>query len=55
MTAKTRYDALSTDRSQFLNTAQEATKLTLPQLVRGEEETYRGAKNLPTPWQSVGA
>ena len=55
MTAKTRYDALSTDRSQFLNTAQEATKLTLPQLVRGEEENYRGAKNLPTPWQSVGA
>ena len=55
MTAKTRYDALSSDRSQFLNTAQEATKLTLPQLVRGEEENYRGAKNLPTPWQSVGA
>jgi len=55
MTAKTRYDALSSDRSQFLNTAQEATKLTLPQLIRGEEENYRGAKNLPTPWQSVGA
>tara|TARA_R100001443_G_C3360788_1_gene179012 strand:+ start:1718 stop:3286 length:1569 start_codon:yes stop_codon:yes gene_type:complete len=55
MTAKTRYDILSSDRSQFLNIAEQATKLTLPQLVRGEEDNFKGAKNLITPWQSVGA
>ena len=55
MTAKERYDALSSDRAQFLNTAEQATDLTLPYLVRGEEYTSRGASNLKTPWQSVGA
>jgi len=55
MNAKERYDALSTDRAHFLNIAEQATKLTLPQLVRGEEEFPIGAKNLITPWQSVGA
>lgn len=54
MTAKQRYDSLSTDRTQFLSIATQATRLTLPQLVR-EEEEHRGAKNLITPWQSVGA
>ena len=55
MTAKSRYDSLSSDRSQFLNVAKQATELTLPYLVRGEEEQSKGAKNLITPWQSVGA
>lgn len=55
MTAKSRYDALSSDRSQFLNIAEQATKLTLPYLVRGEEDHNGGARNLTTPWQSVGA
>lgn len=55
MTAKQRYDNLSSDRSQFLDVAKQATKLTLPYLVRGEEEYTGGAKNLLTPWQSVGA
>ena len=56
MTAKQRYDILSSDRTQFLRIAEEATKLTLPYLVRGEEEyTKAGARNLQTPWQSVGA
>jgi len=54
MTAKSRYDALSSDRSQYLNIAEQATKLTLPYLVRGEEN-YKGTRNLTTPWQSVGA
>ena len=54
MTAKRRYDALSSERSQFLNVATQATRLTLPGLVR-EEEDHSGAKNLITPWQSVGA
>ena len=55
MSAKTRYDSLASERSQFLNIAEEAAKLTIPNLIRGEEEFMRGAKNLSTPWQSVGA
>ena len=55
MSAKTRYDSLSSNRSQFLNTAEEAAKLTIPYLIRGEEDFYKSAKSLSTPWQSVGA
>jgi len=55
MTAKERYDYLSTDRTQFLSEAEDATKLTLPYLIRGHEENARGMKQLKTPWQSVGA
>src|SRR6056300_1938860 len=55
MSAKTRYDVLSSDRSQFLNEAEQASKLTLPYLIRGHEEHTYGMKNLLTPWQSVGA
>ncbi len=55
MSAKERYDYLSSDRSQFLSEAEEATKLTLPYLIRGHEENSRGMKQLKTPWQSVGA
>ena len=55
MTAKERYDYLCSDRSQFLSEAEDATKLTLPYLIRGHEENARGMKQLQTPWQSVGA
>ena len=55
MTAKTRYDVLSTDRSHFLRIAEDAAKLTLPHLIRPEGEYTKGAHNLTTPWQSVGA
>ena len=55
MSAKERYDYLSSDRSQFLTEAEDASKLTLPYLIRGHEENARGMKQLPTPWQSVGA
>ena len=55
MTAQSRYERLSSDRSQFLNTARQAADLTLPYLIRGEETYYKGARNLITPWQSVGA
>ncbi len=55
MSAKTRYDYLSSKRSEFLNEAKECSELTLPYLIRGEEEYTRGMKNLRTPWQSVGA
>jgi len=55
MSAKQRYDRLSSDRSQFLNTARQAAELTLPYLIREDEAYTKGAKNLITPWQSVGA
>ncbi len=55
MSAKQRYDRLSSDRSQFLNTARQAADLTLPYLIREDESFTKGARNLITPWQSVGA
>ena len=55
MTAKSRYDYLSSDRSQFLTEAEDAAKLTLPYLISGHEENTSGMKQLNTPWQSVGA
>ena len=39
MTAKSRYDELSSSRSQFLNSARQAAELTLPYLIR-EDETH---------------
>ena len=55
MTARTRYDYLSSDRAQFLDEAKEGSELTLPYLIRGHEENYTGMRRLMTPHQSVGA
>ena len=55
MSAKTRYDALTSDRSQFLDQAYESSRITLPYLIRQDEDYHRGMRYLPTPWQSVGA
>lgn len=55
MNAKKRYDELSSDRTQFLDEARQASELTLPYLIRGHEEYHSGMKQLKTPWQSVGA
>jgi hypothetical protein len=55
MTAKSRYDRLSSQRSQFLNSARQAADLTLPYLIREDEHFTKGALKLPTPWQSTGA
>ena len=55
MSAKERYDYLSSDRSQFLTEAEDASKLTLPYLISGHEENVKGMRHLITPWQSVGA
>ena len=54
MTAKTRYDKLSSDRSQYLRVAEDASKLTIPYLIH-QDENVTGMRNLKTPWQSVGA
>ncbi len=55
MTARQRYDRLSSDRSQFLNSARKAAELTLPYLIREDETTRKSAVKLTTPWQSIGA
>ena len=55
MTAKSRYDRLSSSRSQFLNSARQAADLTLPYLIRDDEHTTKSAVKLTTPWQSTGA
>ena len=55
MNAKSRYDRLSSDRSQFLNTARQAADLTLPYLIREDEHFTKGSLKLTTPWQSQGA
>lgn len=56
MSARTRYDYLTRNRTQFLDVAVQCSKLTLPYLVQEDEvggrNTYR---RLITPWQSVGA
>ena len=53
-TAKSRYDALSSNRNQFLQTAIDAAALTLPYLMK-QDEADSNYKVLITPWQSVGA
>ena len=55
MTAKQRYDRLSSRRSQFLNSARQAADLTLPYLIREDELTSKTNLRLPQPWQSTGA
>ena len=55
MAAKKRYDVLQSDRQQFLDKAWEASQLTLPYLIRRDDDYTKGAKVLKTPWQSVGA
>ena len=54
MTAKTRYDYLSSERTQFLDEAEQAAELTLPYLIIKDQYT-KGMRHLPTPWQTVGA
>ena len=53
--ARERYSKLSSNRTQFLDTAVECSKLTLPYLVQ-EDSSLRGSKRtLTQPWQSVGS
>ena len=55
MIARERYDKLASDRSQFLDTAVECSKLTLPYLIQDDLNLKMNHRNLITPWQSVGA
>ena len=55
MTARERYNELTSNRSQFLNTAVECSELTLPYLISEDLTTNPNHRRLTTPWQSVGA
>ena len=55
MTAKSRYDRLSSNRSQFLTSARQAADLTIPYLIREDEQSSKSSLRFPTPWQSTGA
>jgi len=54
MNAKSRYDHLSSYRSQFLDTAVECSRLTIPYLIQRDEFRVTH-QSLRQPWQSVGA
>ena len=54
MTAKKRYDVLSSSRSRFLQVAEDSSKLTIPYLIH-QDDSATGQRSLTTPWQSVGA
>jgi hypothetical protein len=56
MKAKSRYDYLTKDRSQFLDVAEQCSQLTLPFLINQDDDNQRGGRGrIKTPWQSVGA
>ena len=55
MTARERYNKLSTSRQQFLDKAVDCSKLTLPYLIDDDTSTKTHHKSLSVPWQSVGA
>ena len=54
MNARKRYNELQSERQQFLDVAIQCSKLTLPYLMKQENDTDTH-QNFKTPWQSVGA
>ena len=54
MKARLRYTELESERQQFLDTAWDCSQLTLPYLVRRDDDHVQH-RPLKTPWQSVGA
>lgn len=48
-----RYQILSTERQEFLDTARDCAELTLPYLMANDGQTKGG--KLPIPWQSLGS
>ena len=55
MKARDRYTQLSRGRSQFLDTAVECSRLTLPYLIQEDLSSQPTHQKLATPWQSVGS
>ena len=55
MKARDRYSQLTRGRTQFLHTAVECSRLTLPYLVQEDLTSRPTHQKLHTPWQSVGS
>ena len=55
MNARERYNELAAGRTQFLDSAVECSKLTLPHLITDDNGVRPNKLSLKTPWQSVGA
>ena len=55
MKARERYIQLSSNRQEFLDTAVECSRLTLPYLIVKDDKLRQHKQRLPSPWQSVGA
>ncbi len=55
MKARDRYSQLTRGRTQFLHTAVECSRLTLPYLVQEDLSSRPEHQKLHTPWQSVGS
>jgi hypothetical protein len=55
MRARDRYSQLTRGRTQFLHTAVECSRLTLPYLVQEDLSSRPEHQKLHTPWQSVGS
>ena len=55
ITARERYNKLSSKRSQFLSEAVTCSRLTLPYLIQDDLTTHPNHRKITTPWQSVGA
>ncbi len=53
--AAERYSQLSSNRSAFLRTAVDCSRLTLPYLIHDDLTSSQNHVKLKTPWQSVGA
>ena len=51
--AQSRYSELTSDRQQFLDTAEDAAFLTLPYMM--PKDGHGPGDRLHTPWQSTGA
>ena len=55
MNAREKYNSLTSGRRQFLDTAVECSKLTLPYLIDDDHSSKPNQKVLNTPWQSIGS
>ena len=55
MDAKKRYDKLAKSRNNYLNRAEEASRLTIPQLYTGQYDNDSDGNSYPNPYQSLGA
>ena len=55
MKARDRYNQLTVGRRQFLDTAVECSRLTLPYLIQEDLSSRPTHQKLVTPWQSVGS